>query len=159
MFGKYDKVNLALINAKDVNGKILPFSSKLPLDGDCSLPDGLISIDVAEYHEGSVNGGRIVFSVYVGEISTIYDTFANDVNKNVKIRENVKPDSIETPVLIQNISGHQVVSAVIDEQDVVVADHEQMVAVIEQLSDHFNRINDSVVKIRTLSKDNRNIDK
>ena len=153
MFGNNDKLSLALINARDINGNIIPFSLKLPLNsGEYILPKELASIDVFEYHDGLVNGGTIVFSVCIGEITTIKNLSHEIEKNNVEIQKNIQIASIDSPICIQNISGKQIVFTTINEQDIVVENQEQLIFVIEQLSHNFNIINDSVKKIRMLSK-------
>ena len=152
MFGQNDKLTLTFINARDINGNLLPFEVKLPLSNEYTLPDNIASLDVFEYHEGLVNGGSIVFSIYIGQITSINNLVNRNAMSNVKINKNIEISSIDSPVCIQTVQGKQIIFATLKEQDIVVENKEKMIEVIEQLSDNFNVINNSINKIRILSK-------
>lgn len=152
MFGNNDKLSLVLINARNINGDILPFQLRLPLNKKCILPEELVSMDAFEYHEGLVNGGNIAFSIYIGEVTTIMKLY-HEIDKNdIKVIDNIEITSVDLPICIQKISGKKVVYAILNEQDIVVESQEKLIEVIEQISDNFNTINNSVTKIRMLSK-------
>jgi len=153
MFRNNDKLTLSLVNARDIDGNIIPFSLKLPLNNkEYKLPKELASIDVFEYHEGLLTGGDIVFSIYVGEITTIEKLIPGIQNKTVKISKNLGISSITNPICFQNISEQKVVFATLNEQDIVVENQQQLAIIIEQLSNNYTVLCDSVTKIRTLSK-------
>lgn len=152
MFGQNDKLTLTLINARDIDGNILPFQLKLPLSNEYSLPKGIVSLDVFEYHEGLVNGGNIVFSIYIGKITTINNLVNTNAMSNVKISKNIEIPSTDCSLCIQNISGKTIVFTTVNEQDIVVENKEELIYVIEQLSNNLNEIKNSVSKIHTLSK-------
>ena len=155
MFGENDKLTLTFINARDINGNILPFQVKLPLSNEYTLPDNIASLDVFEYHEGLVNGGSIVFSIYIGQITSINNLVNANAMSNVKITKNIEISSIDSPVCIQTVQGKQIIFATLNEQDIVVENKEKLIEVIEQLSDNFKAINNSVEKIHRLSKKNK----
>lgn len=155
MFGINDKLSLTLINAKDVNGNILPFQLQLPLNNNkYNLPKELASIDVFEYHEGLVNSGHVVVSLYVGKVTTINKIIDEIAKGNVRIATNLEIASINTPLCIKNNLGKQVVFDVINDHDIVVESQEQLMETIEQLSNNLNIINNSVSKIKKLYKNN-----
>ena len=148
MFGKNDKLSLTFVNARDINGNIFPFQLKLPLsDSEYILPEGLASIDLFEYHEGLVNGGNVVFSIYIGGVTTI-NNLRDEINKsNVKIAKNIEIESIDSPVCVQREAGNQVVFATINENDVVVDNQEQLMMVVDYLSNNLDFINNSLLRI------------
>lgn len=151
MFGNNDKLTLTLINARDINGNILPFQLKLPLGNDYTLPEGISSLDVFEYHEGLINGGNIAFSIYIGEITTINNLVSSKLS-NVKIAKNIEIPSVDSLLCFQHLSGKQIIFATVNEQDIIVENKEKLMEVIEQLSDNFNIINNSLIKIKSLTK-------
>lgn len=155
MFGQNDKLTLMFINARDIDGNVLPFQLKLPLSNECVLPDDIASFDLFEYHEGLVNGGSVVFSIYIGKITSINNLVSRNAMSNVKIARNIEISSIDSPICVQNVSGKQIVFATLNENDIVVGNKEKLKEVIEQLSDNFKAINNSVEKIRILSKKNK----
>lgn len=155
MFRQNDKLTLTFINARDIDGNMLPFQVKLPLNNEYTLPDNIASLDVFEYHEGLVNGGSIVFSIYIGQITNINNLVNRNEMSNVKITKNIKISSIDSPVCIQTIQGKQIIFATLNEQDIVVENKEKLKEVIEQLSDNIKTINNSVEKIHRLSKKNK----
>ena len=155
MFGQNDKLTLTFINARDINGNILPFEVKLLLSNEYTLPDNIASLDVFECHEGLVNGGSIVFSIYIGQITSINNLVNTNAISNVKIAKNIEISSVDSPVCIQTVQGKQIIFATLNKQDIVVENKEKLIEVIEQLSDNFKSINNSVEKIHRLSKKNR----
>ena len=155
MFRQNDKLTLTFINARDIDGNTLPFQVKLPLSNEYTLPDNIASLDVFEYHEGLVNGGSIVFSIYIGQITSINNLVNKNEMSNVKITKNIEISSIDSPVCIQTIQGKQIIFATLNEQDIVVENKEKLKEVIEQLSDNIKTINNSVEKIHRLSKKNK----
>lgn len=152
MFGQNDKLTLTLTNSRDIDGNILPFNLKLPLSNQYTLPEGIASLDVFEYHEGLVNGGNIIFSIYIGEITTINNLINTNEISDIKIAKNIEISSVDSPICTQTVSEKQIIFAIVNEQDIVVANKEKLIEVIEQLSDNFNVINNSINKIRILSK-------
>lgn len=152
MLGKNDKITLELMNAKDIDGNIIPFQLKLPISNEYTFPEGVASLDVFEYQEGLFNGGTIVFSIYIGKIESIKNLVGTNKISNVKIVENVKITSIYSPVCTQNVLGKTVVFASLKDQDIVVGDKEELIEIIKELSNNFDIINNSIKKIRILSK-------
>ena len=152
MFGQNDKVTLTLLNARDIDGNILPFQLKLPINCKYILPEGIASLDVFEYHEGLVNGGNIVFSIHIGEITSINNLINENAIYDVKISKNIVIPSIDSPICIQNMVGKKVVFATLNEQDIVIENKEKLIEVIDHLSDNFNEIKRTVNKVRILSK-------
>ena len=68
----------------------------------------------------------------------------------VVVPENIElqPDSL---LLVQNIMDRKVALAIINENDIVVENREQLIMVVEGISDKFNDINKSLSMIRNLS--------
>ena len=148
MFGQNDKVTLTLINLRDIMGNVLPYSFKLPLEGD--LPENVGAMDVFLYQEGINIGAKKVFSIYVGEKMTLKELVFKAKSFEVVVSENneLEPDSL---LLVQNIMDRKVASAIINENDIVVENREQLIMVVEEISDKFNDINKSLSMIRNLS--------
>ena len=148
MFGQNDKVTLTLINLRDIMGNVLPYSFKLPLEGD--LPENVVAMDVFLYQEGINIGTKKVFSIYVGEKITLKELVFKAKSFEVVVSENseLQPDSL---LLVQNIMDRKVASAIISKNDIVVENREQLIMVVEEISDKFNDINKSLSMIRNLS--------
>ena len=148
MFGQNDKVTLTLINLRDIMGNVLPYSFKLPLEGD--LPENVVAMDVFLYQEGINNGAKKAFSIYVGEKMTLKELVFKTKSFEVVVSENneLQPGSL---LLVQNIMDRKVASAIINENDIVVENREQLIMVVEEISDKFNDINKSLSMIRNLS--------
>ena len=68
----------------------------------------------------------------------------------VVVPENIElqPDSL---LLVQNIMDRKVASAIINKNDIVVENREQLIIVVEEISDKFNDINKSLSMVRNLS--------
>lgn len=66
------------------------------------------------------------------------------------VPENIElqPDSL---LLVQNIMDRKVASAIINKNDIVVENREQLIIVVEEISDKFNDINKSLSMVRNLS--------
>lgn len=157
MFGNNDKITLTLINAKNIAGEILPFQLSLPLtDDNYTIPDDLVSIDVFEYHEGLVNGGKTAFSIYIGEVTTINNLINSNTMLDVKIAKNIIIKSIDNSICIQDRLDKKVILANINENDIVVNNKEELISVIQNLSNNLSIIRNSVLKIKTLSNKNIN---
>ena len=155
MFGDNDKLILTLINAKNINGEIIPFQLSLPLtDSNYNIPQELVAVDVFEYHEGLINGGNIAFSIYIGETTNIDTLIKTDRISKLKIQNNLELESINSSVCIQNKSGTLIVFANIQENDIVVNNIEELISVIEFLSNNLRVIKNSVAKIKKLSNIN-----
>ncbi len=148
MFGQNDKVTLTLINLRDIMGNVLPYSFKLPLEGD--LPENVVAMDVFLYQEGINNGAKKAFSIYVGEKMTLKELVFKTKSFEVVVSENneLQPGSL---LLVQNIMDRKVASAIINENDIVVENREQLIMVVEEISDKFNDINKSLSIVRNLS--------
>ena len=148
MFGQNDKVTLTLINLRDIMGNVLPYSFKLPLEGD--LPENVVAMDVFLYQEGINNGAKKAFSIYVGEKMTLKELVFKTKSFEVVVSENneLQPGSL---LLVQNIMDRKVALAIINENDIVVENREQLIMVVEEISDKFNDINKSLSMIRNLS--------
>ena len=153
MFGNNDKITLTLINAKNIAGEILPFQLSLPLtDDNYTIPDDLVSTDVFEYHEGLVNGGNTVFSIYIGEVTSINNLIKSNTMSDVRISKNIVITSIDNPICIQDRLDKKVVFANIKENDVVVNNKEELIFVIQNLSNNMSVIKKSHTNIKKLSK-------
>lgn len=157
MFNNNDKLTLSLVNAKDIHGKIIPFSLNLPLNcEEYNLPERIASIDVFESHQGLINGGVIAFSIYVGETTTIKNLIPDIQTKKVQIIKNLDISSLENNICFQIISGKKIVFAKLNEQDIIVQNQEQLKMIIGELSNEYAILCDSVTKIRALSNKNNN---
>lgn len=155
MFGQNEKLTLTLINARDVDGNILPFQLELPISDEYSLPKGVASLDVFEYHEGLANWGNIAFTIYIGEMTTINELINKNAISKVKITNNIDISSIDNSICIQTVLGEPIAFANVKKQDIVVENQKGLIEIIERLSDYFGVINDSVKKIRILSPQNK----
>lgn len=154
MFGYNDKVTLTLMNASDTDGNLLPLSLKLPVsqDSEYVIPDNLASVDVFEYQEGMVNNGIVVFSIFVGEKSTIEDLAEMNDDKRIQLRSRIEIPAINSDVCYQVVGDRRKVFAVVEENDVVVSDHQELRDVIGRLSDDYTSFCHAVQKIKYFGK-------
>ena len=153
MFGNNDKITLTLINAKNIDGEILPLQLSLSLtDDNYTIPNDLVSIDVFEYHEGLVNGGNTIFSIYIGEVTSINNLIKSNTMSDVRISKNIVITSIDSPICIKDRLDKKIVFANINENDVVVNNKEELIFVIQNLSNNISIIKKSLTKIKTMSR-------
>lgn len=153
MFGYYDRITLSLVNGADVNGKSVPFSLTLPItDEGYEIPSDLASVDVFEYQEGFNSGGTIVFSIYVGERTTIEQLVDKKSDKLLKLRDEIEIPAVDSPICYQIVGDNRLVYANVDEEDVVVQSHDELRDVIGKLSTDYNSFCESVQKIKSFGK-------
>ncbi len=153
MFRSNDKVTLTLINARDINDQMLPFSLSVPVgDGSYDIPDTLAAIDVFEYQEGVVNQGYVLFHIYVGERKTFSELLELNGEKKVKVKRTLEILGIDRNICYQEVNGNNFVFATVDDCDVVVKDHEQLKGVIGNLSEAYTAVCTSVDNIKSFSK-------
>ena len=143
MFGSYDKVSLSLVNAADVDGKILPFTTRLPLDLEDSIPSNIASVDVYEYQEGSITGGYLLYTMYVGFKSTIDEMVDLKDGNGIQLKNEIEIPSVDTPVCYQIINGKKLIFAVLDEDDIVVKNSDELKHVLLVLSDNYKEFKNS----------------
>lgn len=156
MFKNNDRLTLSLINAKDINGNILPLSLTLPLkDNEFHIPEEVVAIDIFEYQEGTTTNGRVVFSLYVGETTSIKMIMHEIRNKKVKIAKGIKIPSADSTVCYQNVSGEKNIFAVLQPQDIIVKNTSQLPGIISNLSNEYAILCKSITNIKTLSKRNK----
>ena len=153
MFKNNDRLTLSLINARDINGNILPLSLTLPLkDNEFHIPEEVVAIDIFEYQEGTTTNGRVVFSLYVGETTSIKMIIPEIRRKKVKMAKGIKIPSADSIVCYQNISGVKNIFAVLQPQDIIVKEPSQLPGVISNLSNEYAILCRSINNIKTLSK-------
>lgn len=152
MFGYGDRITLSLVNGTDINGKIVPFNLSLPVDSDYEIPEELSVVDVFEYQEGSSTNGLIVFSIYVGNKTTIAELADINDGKHIKLRDEIEIPSIDSDICYHTIGDNRVVYAVVEENDLVVESHEKLRDAISKLSEDFNAFNKSVQKIKQFGR-------
>ena len=152
MFGYGDRITLSLVNGTDINGNIIPFNLSLPVNGDYEIPEDLSVVDVFEYQEGTSANGIIVFSIYVGNKSTVGELVEIKDGKHIKLRDEIEIPSIDSDICYQTIGDNRVVYAVIEENDLVVESHEKLRDAISKLSEDFNAFNKSVQKIKQFGR-------
>lgn len=153
MFKNNDRLTLSLINARDINGNILQLSLTLPLkDNEFHIPEEVVAIDIFEYQEGTTTNGRVVFSLYVGETTSIKMIIPEIRRKKVKMAKGIKIPSADSIVCYQNISGVKNIFAVLKPQDIIVKEPSQLPGVISNLSNEYAILCRSINNIKTLSK-------
>ena len=153
MFGYYDRITLSLVNGADVNGKSVPFSLKLPItDENFEIPSDLASVDVFEYQEGFNSGGTTVFSIYVGERTTIEQLVDKKSEKHLKLRDEIEIPAVDSPICYQIVGDNRLVYANVDDEDVVVQSHDELRAVIGKLSTDYGSFCEAAEKIKTFGK-------
>lgn len=154
MFGSYDKITLSLVNAADIDGKLLPFSLTLPVDEEVTIPSELASVDVFEYQEGFISGGEIAFSIYVGEKSTIDEIVDMKDGIRMKLRDEIEIPSVDTPVCYQIVDKSKKIYATLEENDVVVKDHDELREAIAELSSNYRAFTAATQKIKQFRNTN-----
>lgn len=152
MFGSYDRMTLSLVNASDIDGNLLPFSLKLPIDGEVTFPENLAGIDVFEYQEGFIAGGEIVFSIYVGQKSTIDEIVDMNDGIRMQLREEIEIPSVDTPVCYQVVDNRKKIFAVLEDNDVVVKDKDELKETIALLSNNYRDFSRAADKIKQFCK-------
>lgn len=153
MFGLNDKLTLTIGNARDIDGNIIPFSLKLPLiENEIYIPENLVSVDVFEYQESFLTGGRCVFRIYVCEVSTMLKIIANKNNKRIKITRDFMIRNVDSHICLQEDEEQIKIFALLESQDIVVNNHEKLVRVITELSNEHSILRNSLTNIRTLHK-------
>lgn len=149
MFGFSDRVTLTLINGADNDGCPVPFTLKLPIEDESfEIPEDLASIDVFEYQEGASNGGIIVFSIFVGEKATIDELI--DVKDGLKLdlRREIEIPGVDSPICYQIIDGKRKIFANVEDNDLVVGNHDELRTAILKLSNSYNEFCSSVQKVK-----------
>ena len=153
MFRSSDKITLSLINAKDLDGNLIPFSLKFPIqDSEYVIPSNLVSVDVFEYQEGTVNIGHTAFKLFVGGKTSIKDLVLEYGIDEVKVKKGLDILGVDSSVCYQDIEGKKFVFDNISEQDVVVSDYEELRAVIDVVSKDYKSFQKTLGKIKKLSK-------
>lgn len=154
MFGSYDRMTLSLVNAADTDGKLIPFSLTFPVSGEMVIPSEVASVDVFEYQEGFIAGGEIVFSIYVGEKATIDEMIDMKDGIGMHLRDEIEIPSVDTPVCYQVVDNKKKIYAVLEDNDVVVKDHDELKDAISRLSSNYSEFSKSAEKIKQFSKNN-----
>ena len=149
MFGYADKVTLTLINGTDNNGCPVPFSLKLPVEDESfEIPKDLASVDVFEYQEGATNNGIIVFSIFVGEKSTIDELIDIKDGLKLELRREIEIPGVDYPICYQVVDGKRKIFSNVEDNDLVVSDHNELRTAILNLSNSYNEFCASVQKVK-----------
>lgn len=151
MFGSYDRMTLSLTNAADIDGNLLPFSAKLPLERDLAIPSELASIDVFEYQEGFISGGEIVFSIYVGKKDTIEKMIDMNDGIGMQLRDEIEIPFVDSPICYQIVNGKKRIYTLVADNDIVVEGHDELRSVISALSSNYKEFLDAAQKIKTFN--------
>ena len=152
VFGYSDKVTLTLINGTDTDCCPVPFILKLPVEQDFNIPEDLASLDVFEYQEGFSNHGMIVFSVFVGEKSTIEELTKKNDGLKLSLRRGIEIPGVDSPICYQVVNGQKKIFANVEDGDLVVRNHEELKHVIKELSTDYNIFYNAVQKIKTFGE-------
>ena len=157
MFNTYDNLTLTLLNARDINGNILPFHLKLPLNNqDITIPKDLVSIEVHEYYEGQTIYSNSPYKICIGNTTTLSELIPNIKTSPIKINNYLKIKSLEdTIICYQEINNTKIIYTIINNQDIVVNNQEELIKIIKILSNEFNNLKKSISNIKTLSLKNK----
>ncbi len=149
MFASNDKIVLSLVNIKSFNNIYLDCSYTLPAEIPENILNNIGSIDVFEYHEGTINNGFVAFSIYVGEKSTLDELITS--NKKILINDNTKIEDLNKPILYR-IKDHKIIIMnELRENDIVVHNKEELQEIIKIISIESQKIKDSIKRVRTLN--------
>ena len=148
MFANNDKIVLSLVNIKNFNNAYLDCSYTLPAEIPDEILDNIGSIDVFEYHEGTINNGFIAFSIYVGEKSTLKELIT--YNKKIVINNN-KIEDLNKPIIYRIIDDKIIIINKLRENDIVVHNKEELQKVINILSIELQKLKTSINRIRSLN--------
>lgn len=163
MFRTSDKLTLTLLNARDIDGYILPFHLKLPLNTEeINIPKNLVSIEVHEYCEGPTIYSTVPYKICIGTPSTLEKLipFFEGPKRKVKIEDNLKIKSIENTIICyQEIDGIKRIYTTIDNQDIIVNNQQELIEIIKILSNEFSNLRKNILNIKTLSLKNNNKNK
>ena len=156
MFRNTDKITLTLLNARDINGYIIPFHLKLPLTTEeITIPKDLVSIEVHEYCEGPTIYDTVPYKICIGSTTTL-NKLLPDFNENpikkAKINHHLEIKSIENTILCYlEIDGIKRIYTTINNQDIVVHNQEELIHLIKILSNEFNNLRNTISNIKKLS--------
>ena len=161
MFNQSDKISLSITNALDINGNVIPFSLKLPIEEDFDIPSNVVKVTLFEYIDGFENEGYSVYSILRGKKQS-FNSFLNSGAKYdpesfelMKCLDRV--DSLDEEICYinrYNKKKHKDVRifySKVANQDIVVSDLNEMKEVIVKISDEFLNIVNSIDNIKTMS--------
>lgn len=155
MFNKNDKLNFAIANVEDINGNNLDYSKKIPLDNPCiDIPDNAVKFGFFEYHQDS-NTWDNPFNIYIGQKGLMEEVCKeliikqkkSTINSN-KIRFDNKRGLI---VYYQDELGIVHIYDTINKNDVVVKNKEQVIQVIDFISEQIKSIGNHISQVRNLN--------
>lgn len=146
MFAINDKLVLSLVNIKNFDNEYINCSYTLPAEISENILNNIASIDVFEYHEGSINNGFVAFRIYVGEKGTLSEL----ITTNKKIKINTTISSLDKPILYQIVDNNIIIRNELEENDIVVYNKDELKNVIDILSIEFQKLKKTITRIRTL---------
>ena len=153
MFNTNDKLTLTLLNARDINGNILPFHLKLPLNNqNITIPKDLVSIEIHEYYEGQVIYSNSPYKICIGNTTTLSKLIPNIETSPIKINNYLKIKSLEdTIICYQEINKTKRIYATINNQDIIVKNQKELIEIIKILSNEFNNLKKNISNIKKLT--------
>lgn len=149
MFSKNDKLTLTAINFMDGDGKILPIVIPFPLkDKKYDLSD-VKKFDVFEYNEGMLIGGKVCFSVFIGETCSIAEIC--EKKPQYRFKFNVKAIKRTDDKLCYYVDENNVwnIFGVVGDCDYVLDSVKEAEKLIKNISAKFKEIKDCVSDICT----------
>ncbi len=160
MFNKSDILNFVIANVEDYNGKNIEFTKKIPLDNPCiDIPDNAVKFRFYEYHQDN-NTWDNPFNIYIGNKGAMEDVCKELVIKQKKSTlnsERVKFDNKRSMVVyFEDENGVVHIYDTINKTDVVVQNKEQLIQVIDFISDQIKMIGTHINHVRNLNLINNN---
>lgn len=140
-----NKNGIYITDAKNIDGKKLPFMIKLPIINDFNLPKKTVSISVIKYIN---NNAVLLNNIYLGKTEIAKDFFnigGKALPFEIKKRLERINSIYDTICYIKSNSGIRIVYAIVNENDIVVNSLEEMKDVILNLSYEYENVNNILV--------------
>ena len=146
MFGVSDKHTLSAINFTDSKGKIMDARISFPVEGEIVVPKDTRAVDIFE----GINGMSFYrsFSIYVGYTTTLLE-FVKKPGKISLIyaRGDFHPAE-DTIVCYDTPDKAHYVLARVDEGDFVVKDYDELIKLLNHISDTYKNVREDVASLR-----------
>ena len=154
MFNKNDILNFAIANAKDKDGNHIDYQLRLPLEKPIiNLPENAAQVGFFEYHQDN-NTWDTPFNIFIGKKALMQDLCKEIIVKGKKSNLNSKVVKYDEPlaevVYIEDASGILHIYNKVTRDDIIVESQEQLIQVIEFISDEIKQIGNHISHVRNL---------
>lgn len=157
MFRYDDKVILTSGNIINKEGKIIDYNISFPIkDNDLIIPNDILIMDIFEYHDCFKPYGYVAFKICVGKITSIKE-ICNSNKKNISFTNKISGhiESVDDKLCyFDDATGNHIVFAKINNGDIVVESIEELKDVLNRISNNFENIENSILKIKNYNEEN-----